>query len=170
MPRASIRSLSQFCLGQSSNIPQLYNLEHLCSIPNSGAATLINLPAFLPYGQPYSSPIIHEESTQEHLGTPPIALPLLQCPALKILPILAALNSDSIQLGHHALLRFQLRKLFLGRKQGQSWDSFHEFQDHRPVVQSLKELPHIFCPVSCFLMAERLVQNQLLHHSQKQKL
>jgi len=170
MPRASIRSLSQFCLGQSSNIPQLYNLKHLCSIPNSGAATLINLLAFLPYGQPYSSPIIHEESTQKHLGTPPIALPLLQCPALKILPNFSCSKFWLNTVGQCALLRFQLRKLFSGRKQGQSWDSFHEFQDHRPVVKSLKELPHIFCPVSCFLMAERLVQNQLLHHSQKQKL
>lgn len=45
--------------------------------------------------------------------------------------------------GNHAVLGLQIRKLFPGRKQGQSWGSFHEFQDHRPLAQNQKELPRI---------------------------
>lgn len=49
----------------------------------------------------------------------------------------------ALQSGNHAVLGLQIRKLFPGRKQGQSWGSFHEFQDHRPLAQNLKELLHI---------------------------
>lgn len=89
------------------------------------------------YGKPWSfsfidSPTLchkftRDPHTHKHWETLPTQVPLLHCPAQKILVILTVLNFELSTVRPPCSAWIQIRKLSSGKTQGQSWGSFHEF-------------------------------------------